>query len=42
MNSKIICGDLIEFTQVCAELVRQGVVFKAHASCLTIRLTGGY
>lgn len=38
----IKCGTVTELAIICAQLVREGVTFKAHAACLTIRLTGGY
>ncbi len=42
MNMTIHCQDLMELTRVCAQLVREGVTFKAITNTMTITLMGGY
>lgn len=42
MNSTIQCATLVDFLDVCAGLVRRGIIFRADATTLFITLTGGY
>ena len=38
----ITCDTMMDFTLVCAAMVREGCTFKADTATLTITLTGGY
>jgi len=38
----IQCDNVRELAIVCAQLVKEGVMFEAHTHRLTITLTGGY
>ena len=38
----IYCEDMIDFTLVCAAMVREGITFKANTASFIITLTGGY
>jgi len=38
----IQCATLSELAKVCAQLVREGVLFDAHTATLEITMTGGY
>lgn len=38
----ILCGNLTEFTDTIAGLVRNGLTFEAYSDKLTIILLGGY
>lgn len=38
---EIKCCDHVKLAQICAELVREGVCFKADTNKLVVTLTGG-
>lgn len=40
--STIRCESATELAVICAQLVREGVQFRAFTSNLTIELTGGF